>query len=183
MESWEDLVRKSSAERAAQGKDLQKKSWSELEAYTAQLEFWKANLKPNGLMMQDMLVLMMDVNKELNLKGEVKIVDREKITETRRDSSYQATSSVWFYTYTDVAFGAELAIPKAGRIELVASPKFDWIRMAKLLGSGNTSNKFEVHGGFAQGDVSESFGYRFSEGRTKKLIADNIAGMKARGLI
>lgn len=182
MENWEDLVRKSAAERASRGADLTKNSWSEIEAYTAQLEFWKTNLKPR-IDIEKMLVLLLTLKKELNLNGEVNIVDREKVTESKTESSYQGTSKFWFRVHTNVAFGAELTLPKAGSIELVASPVFDWTKMAMQQGSGNTSNKFEVHGGFAQGDVSESFGYQFSEIRAKKLVAENIAAMKARGLI
>ncbi len=182
MESWEDLVKKSAAEKAAKARENQ--SWLQIEAYQAQLEYWKTNLK-SKVDLRMMNYILEDVNRAFNLRGNIRLLDEESIKEGPWEGGFQGTRG-YRNIYTKVKYGPSLSIPSAGSIGIFASPKFDWKLMAMQYGSGKTQSIYNVEGSYASGDVSLNppiFGAEFQSGKAKKLVADNIAEMKSRRLI
>lgn len=174
MEKWDDLVKKAASERASQGKDLDKKGWSQFEAYTAQLEYWKTTLK-SKVELTLMNNILEEANRELRLNGRIHMVDREKLEEGPWTGGYQGRGGYRPIT-AFVKYGPELTIPNAGSIGIFAGPKFDWKLMARQWGSGKTTSEYEVEGPFVKGAIGV--------GRTaKSMVAENIAAMIARGLI
>lgn len=185
MESWDDLVKKSAAERASNTEREQ--GYSREEAYTGQLEYWKNTLK-RTVDLKMMQYLLEDAKSKLSLRGNIHLVDRESDVSSSWSGGYQGRGGYSVVT-ARVAYGPEWeVIPGVGYICLFASPNFNWERFARQRGNGKTSIKYEVKGSFANGIVSASeeairMGVTFNSGRAKELIADNIAEMKTRGLI